>query len=57
MREDAGQDVVEYALLGAFIGLSGAAALSLISTNLSASYLTWDSGVQNIWQMPAPTGS
>jgi Flp pilus assembly pilin Flp len=57
VREEHGQDVLEYALLGAAIGLAGASALALVSANLTASYSTWDSGVQNLWQMPAPTGS
>lgn len=55
--DDSGQDVVEYALLGALVGLAGVAAYELIRTSLASSYTAWDANVQNLWDMPAPGGS
>lgn len=55
--DESGQDIIEYALLGAVLGLAGLAAFGLITTNMAAAYTTWDSGVQNLWQLPPPSGS
>ena len=55
--EESGQDLIEYALMGAALGLSGLATFGFIVTHMAASYTTWDSGVQNLWQLPAPSGS
>jgi Flp pilus assembly pilin Flp len=60
VREDAGQDVVEYALLAAFIGVVGYLALSGIVTQVFNTYTSWDdpsTGVPSLWEPPAPAGS
>lgn len=57
VRDEDGQDLIEYALLGAVLGLSGLATYGFIITNMAASYTNWDSDVQNLWQLPAPSGS
>jgi Flp pilus assembly pilin Flp len=51
-----GQDVIEYALLTAAIGLSGAAAWPLIETSLRNSYRTLDTQTQDLWVPPDPVG-
>jgi len=55
LQETTAQDVVEYALLAAFIGVSTVAAAPVITTALTTAYSLWDSGVQALWE-PAPPG-
>jgi len=38
VREEEGQDIIEYALLAAFISISGYTILSTIGTNVNAIY-------------------
>jgi Flp pilus assembly pilin Flp len=55
--EEFGQDLVEYALLTAFIGLSSLAALNLLAQSIGLAFVTWDTNVNNAWEPPAPSGS
>jgi Flp pilus assembly pilin Flp len=55
-REDSGQDVVEYALLSAFIGLGSYGGFLLIQSTISSSYTGWDNGQQGLYQ-PLDPGS
>jgi Flp pilus assembly pilin Flp len=57
VREDSGQDVIEYGLLSAFFGIVAIAAWISIQDNLRAAYISYDSGTQNIWESPNPGGS
>ena len=60
VREDDGQDVVEYALLSAFLGVVGYLALSQIGTAVLNTYTSWmdpASGVPSLWDPAAPAGS
>ncbi len=52
-----GQDLVEYALLTASIGLAGAAMWPLVRDALQLTYQGWDSTNQNLWVPAEPTGS
>jgi Flp pilus assembly pilin Flp len=54
--DDKGQDVMEYALLTAAIGLAGLATWPLISAALGAAYTTLDTQTQNLWAPPDPAG-
>ena len=54
--DDEGQDLIEYALLAAIIGISGALILSLLSTTMGAAYSRWNTAGQNAWQ-PCPPQS
>ena len=47
-RDEAGQDVIEYALLSAFIATVGILAWKGIGAGIGTAYLGWDSGVQGI---------
>jgi len=49
-----GQDLVEYALLTAIIGISGLLILSTISTKMGTAYSGWNTAAQNAWQPCAP---
>jgi Flp pilus assembly pilin Flp len=55
--EDGAQDLVEYALLGAFIATAGAVALNAIGPDLAKTYSTWmdpNSGTPSLWAPPEP---
>jgi Flp pilus assembly pilin Flp len=48
LHEEAGQDIIEYALLCAFLGVIGVVAWQGVKTGLHSAYSGWDSGVQNL---------
>jgi Flp pilus assembly pilin Flp len=48
LREDTGQDVIEYALLSAFVGVLGVLAWQNVGSRLGTLYVGWDSGVQTL---------
>ena len=49
IAEDAGQDLIEYGLLGGVVILAGITFLPSIISKASAAYSNWGSNVQNIW--------
>ena len=53
MADDGGQDLIEYALLTAIIGIAGLLALSTLPTKMGAVYESWNTAGQNAWQ-PCP---
>ncbi len=54
LRDDRGQDLVEYALLTALFGVAAIAAAPAIQAALSAAYGAWDTNTQNLWRPPDP---
>ena len=56
IREDGGQDLVEYALLVALVAVVSAVALGSLQDALKTTYESWDTGNQNLWIMPPPAG-
>jgi Flp pilus assembly pilin Flp len=54
LTDEAAQDLVEYALLSAFIGLAGAAAFGILANTLGTAYGNWNVGVQGLWEPPNP---
>lgn len=52
--ESDGQDVVEYALLTAFIGFSGAAAWNAMLTSLGNAYNHYNDAVLDLWEPADP---
>lgn len=54
VANERGQDLLEYALLTAGIGLVGVVAWQAIQGGIGTAYTGWDSGVQNIWEPPDP---
>lgn len=59
-RDDSAQDLVEYALLAGFIGISGYVALDAIVPALASTYTSWldpSTGVPSKWDPPAPISS
>jgi len=54
LGEEAGQDLVEYALLAAFVGLAGLAGFTAISSAIGNNYADSNTSVQDLWEIPAP---
>ena len=60
IRENAGQDIVEYAFLAAFIGITGYLALNGITSAVGSTYSIWLNpavGVPSLWDPAAPLTS
>jgi Flp pilus assembly pilin Flp len=54
VREDDGQDVIEYALLTAGIGIVSVATWPLIETGIKNAYEALDAHTQDEWEVPNP---
>jgi hypothetical protein len=52
--EDCGQDVIEYALLSAAIGIAGILVWPLITDAMAVAYGLLDDRTQDIWEVPDP---
>ena len=50
VREDDGQDVLEYALLTASIGLAGLAVMNAMGVTLSTAYVSWNTAIDSLWE-------
>jgi Flp pilus assembly pilin Flp len=48
IKDDRGQDLIEYALLSAFIGVCAVAAWINIPPAIAQAYLNWDTNVQDL---------
>jgi Flp pilus assembly pilin Flp len=55
IRDDDGQDLVEYALLTGLVAVGIAIAMPA-RTALRDIYNSWVDNVANLWEPPAPTG-
>jgi Flp pilus assembly pilin Flp len=54
--DESGQDLIEYVLLTATLGLAGIATWPLIEASIFQTYTTLDNDTQNLWIPPAPSG-
>lgn len=54
LREEDGQDVIEYALLTASVGLMGIATWPVITASIGATYQRLDAQTQDLWEVPDP---
>lgn len=54
LEDDRGQDLVEYALLAAIIGIAGSLVLPLIAPKMGAAFSSWGSQIYNEWRPAAP---
>jgi len=52
--DEHGQDLVEYALLGAFVAIATILGLKAVEGVIGTRYGVWDTGEQNLWQPPNP---
>ena len=53
-RDHRAQDLLEYALLVALVGLAGMAAWSVIRTGLGQAYIAYDTNTQGNWRPNDP---
>ena len=49
VRDDSGQDLIEYGLLTAIITLSSILVFGIIQGKMGAAYVTWESTGQTNW--------
>lgn len=59
-KADSGQDLIEYALLAAFIGIAGWVFLMTIDEAAGTAYMNWlnpNSGAPSHWEPAEPLGS
>ena len=59
-NDDGAQDLVEYALLAAFIGVAGWAVIMTLPSVMGTTYASWldpNNGVPGKWDPPEPAGS
>jgi Flp pilus assembly pilin Flp len=54
IEDERGQDLVEYALLGAFVALATVAGLKAIENVIGTEYVNWDTAEQDLWIPPEP---
>jgi Flp pilus assembly pilin Flp len=52
--DDSGDDLLEYALLTALVGVAGAVALALMPGIINTVYSSWDTATQDAWQPQDP---
>jgi len=57
IRADEGQDIIEYALLTAGLGLVGIAVWPAITNAVGVVYGNLDGQTQDLWEVPDPGGS
>jgi len=53
-RDCGGQDLVEYALLAALIGIAATAAAPTLEAALRSAYTVWNTQNQDQWRVPDP---
>ena len=54
LREDHAQDLLEYALLSAFVGVAGLAIMNAMGVSLANAYTAWNGAVDALWETPEP---
>ena len=56
LSEDQGQDLLEYALLAATVGVGAVAGLNFLLSMMGSSYSLTQTNVAGQWQTPDPGG-
>ena len=56
LKDERGQDIIEYVLLTAALGVSSIAIWPLIAASIGQSYTTLDAQTQGLWMPPNPAG-
>ena len=54
IADDSGQDLIEYALLAAIIGIAGALVLPQIAPKMGNAFSYWGGEAYNAWTPSAP---
>lgn len=55
-RDERGQDLIEYALLTAAIGVASIATWPLVASSIGTAYRALDTNTQGLWEPPPPGG-
>lgn len=55
LRDEDGQDQVEYALLTVLVGLLGAASADLMRNAIANAYGAWNQWTNDLWESPPPS--
>lgn len=56
LRDERGQDIIEYVLLTAALGITSIAVWPIISASIGQSYQQLDTNTQDLWVPPNPAG-
>jgi Flp pilus assembly pilin Flp len=56
LHDECGQDLIEYVLLTAALGLASLATWPLIEASIATAYQNLDTQTQGLWEPPAPGG-
>ena len=54
LADERGQDLIEYGLLAAIIGIAGSLILPQIGPRMNTTFQNWGTQVYNIWVPSAP---
>ena len=54
LNDDGGQDLVEYVLLTATVGVAAFVVMQLFPGVINAVYTSWDNATQGIWEPQDP---
>lgn len=54
LGQDAGQDLIEYALLTGIIAIAGILVFPTIQIKMADAYQDWNDNAQAIWEAPPP---
>ena len=56
VREESGDDLVEYALLTAIVTIAGVAVFAAIASAMATAYTNWETAAETAWEPcpPAP---
>ena len=57
LRDERGDDLIEYALLAGLIGLVGVLAFNTVSGKMSNAYTGWNANAQSRWVPDAPVST
>jgi Flp pilus assembly pilin Flp len=55
VRDERGQDLIEYALLTGIVAIGWVLVGSPLATRMATAYQTWNSQAQSLWIPPPPT--
>ena len=56
LRDESGQDLIEYALLTAAVGVAGIATWPTIANSIGTAYRALNLNTQALWAPPSPGG-
>jgi Flp pilus assembly pilin Flp len=49
VRDDSGQDLIEYAFLTVFVALASIVAFDVLQNAIGTAYTNWDASEQSLW--------